>query len=265
LNEYQQRAAQAQMEQLADRAVAEMHKDPLHPEQAAQALGAMLIRAENIQAGDPIPGIGVSKEITDAVAPLRKGEATAGPVVLPGNKVAVVSVTDYQAAHQAALEEVKNDVRNKASQDKLQDILNKKSAELLAKATAAGGDLAKAAKDMGLEVKTSPDVNRQGAIEGIGSASTLSDAFTKPVGALFGPVSIPGGRVVAKIAAKIPADLTELPAQTAGIRDELRQQKTRDRTTMFEDGLKKRLQDQGKLKIHQDVITRLVQSYSQRS
>jgi hypothetical protein len=55
-----------------------------------------------------------------------------------------------------------------------------------------------------------------------------------------------------------------LPAQSASIRDELKQQKARDRATLFEDGLKKRLQDQGKLKIHQDVITRLVQSYSTR-
>jgi peptidyl-prolyl cis-trans isomerase D len=178
--------------------------------------------------------------------------------------VALVSVTDYQAAHQASLEEAHADVRNKASQDKLQDVLNKKAAELLTKAQAMGGDLAKAAKEMGIEVKTSQDVNRQAAIDGVGSASSLPDAFVKPVGALIGPVSVPGGRVVAKVVAKAPADLSALPAQTASIRDELKQQKTRDRTTMFEAGLKKRLEDEGKLKIHQDVITRLVQSYSTR-
>jgi peptidyl-prolyl cis-trans isomerase D len=262
--EYVQRTQQAQLEQLADKAVAEMRKDPAHPEKAAEAVGGTVIRAENIQAGDPIPGIGVSKDITDAAAPLRKGEVAAGPVVLPGNKVAIVSVTDYQAAHPATLDEVRADVRNKASQDKLQEIVNKKAAELAAKAQANGGDLAKAAKEMGIEVKTSPDVNRQAAIEGIGSASSLPDAFTKPVGAVFGPVAVPGGKVVAKIVAKTPADLGELPAQSSTIRDELRQAKSRDRNTMFEDGLKKRLQDEGKMKIHQDVISRLLASYNQR-
>jgi peptidyl-prolyl cis-trans isomerase D len=252
------------MQKLADRAVAELRKDPLHPEKAAEALGTTVIRAENVQAGDPIPGIGVSKEISDAVAPLRKGEMTAGPVVLQGNKVVVASVTDYQPAHQASLEEARTDVRNKASQDKLQAILNQKAADLLAKAQAMNGDLEKAGKEMGIEVKTSPDVNRQGAIESVGSATALPEAFTKPVGTLFGPVAVPGGRVVAKIVAKIPADLSELPAQTAAIRDDLRQQKTRDRSTIFEVGLKKRLEEQGKLKVHQDVITRLVQSYSTR-
>jgi peptidyl-prolyl cis-trans isomerase D len=262
--EYLQRAASEQMEKLADKAVAELRKDPLHPEKAAEAMGTTVIRAENIQAGDPIPGIGVSKEINEAVAPLLKGEMTAGPIVLPGNKMAVASVTDYQAAHQATPEEARADIRNKASQDKLQDLLNKKAAQLISRTQALGGDFAKAAKEMDIEVKTSPDVNRNGAIESVGSASMLGAAFAKPVGSMIGPISIPGGRVVARIVAKVPADLSELPAQTATIRDDLRQQKTKDRTTMFEEGLKKRLQDQGKLKIHQDVITRLMQSYNTR-
>src|ERR1019366_6654818 len=200
----------------------------------------------------------VSKELNDAVVALRKGEITAGPVVLPGNKVALASVTDYQPARQATLEEARTDVRNKESQEKVQQILARKANDLAAKAQSMGGDLQKAAKEMGIEVKTSTDVNRQGAIESVGSASSLPEAFAKPVGSLFGPVSVTGGRVVAKVLARLPADLNDLPAQTASIRDELRQQKTRDRTSLFEDGLKKRLQDQGKLKVHQDVITRLV-------
>lgn len=263
-SEYMQRAQSSNMQNLADKAVAELHKDPLHPEKAAEALGTTVIRAEDIQTGDPIPGIGVSKELNDAIAPLRKGEMTAGPIVLPGNKIVVASVTDYQPAHQASLEEAKADIRNKASQDKLQDVLNKKAAELMAKTQALGGDLAKAAKEMGLEVKTSMDVNRSAAIEGVGSLSSLPEAFTRPVGSVIGPVSVPGGRVVAKIDAQIPADLSELPAQTAVIRNQIRQQKEKDRTTIFEEGLKKRLQEQGKLKIHQDAITRLVQSYTTR-
>ncbi len=262
--EYMKQAQAEEMQNLADKAIAELHKDPLHPEKAADAVGAMLIRVDNYQAGEPIPGVGVSKEISEAIAPLRKGEMTAGPVVLVGEKVAIASVTDYQPARQATLDEVRADVRNKASQEKLEDILNKKAAELLAKAQAMGGDLAKAAKEMGIEVKTSMDVNRNAAIEDVGSASSLPDAFTKPVGSLFGPVTVTGGRVVAKVAAQIPADAAELPKQAATIRDELRQAKSRDRSTMFEDGLKKRLQDQGKLKIHQDAISRLVQTYTTR-
>jgi peptidyl-prolyl cis-trans isomerase D len=265
LSGYQTREGQTQMQNLADKAVAELHKDPAHPEKAADAVGGTLVRAENVQNGDPIPGVGVSKELNDAIAPLRKGEITAGPVVLAGNRVAIAEVTDYQPAHQASLEEAKAEVRAKAREEKVQTILTQKANELEAKAKSLNGDLEKAGKEMGIEVKTSDDVNRSAAIEGVGSASSLPDAFTKPDGSLVGPVSVPGGRVVAKIVAKVPADLAQLSAQSSTIREELKQQKIRDRQTMFEDGLKRRLQDEGKLKIHQDVITRLVQTYSQGS
>jgi peptidyl-prolyl cis-trans isomerase D len=258
------RNSNQEIQKLADKAIAELRKDPLHPEKAAAAVNVSVIRAENIQAGDPIPGIGVSKELTDAVAPLRKGEVTLGPVALPGNKAAIASVLDYQPAHPASLDEARNDARNKARDEKVQKILDQKANELLAKAQSLGGDLAKAGKELKIEVKTSSDVNRQGAIESVGSASTLADAFTKPVDSLFGPVSVPTGRVVGKVLSKTPASDTDLAAQTASIRDELKQQKARERTQLFEDGLKKRLQQEGKLKIHQDVITRLVQTYSTR-
>jgi peptidyl-prolyl cis-trans isomerase D len=262
--EFVKRGSAEELEKLADRAAAELRKDPLHPEKAAELVGTTVIRADNIQAGDPIPGVGAAKELTDAVAPLRKGEV-AGPVALPDNHILVASVTDYQPAHQASLEEAKTDVRNKASQEKLQKILGEKAKELLAKAQAMGGDIEKAGKAMGVEVKTSPDVDRQGAFEGVGSATSVPDAFTKPDGTLFGPVLVSGGQVVGKVVARTPANLADLPKQIDTIRAELKQKKTTDRGTLFEEGLKKRLAVEGKLKINQDVLSRLVQSYTSRS
>lgn len=280
LADYTKRIRQDQMQNLADKLVAELHKDPLHPDKVADALGGTVIHADNIQNGDPIPGIGTSKELSDAVAPLRKGEMTPGPIVLPGDKVAVATVTDFQPAHQATLEEASAQIRNKASAEKLQQVMLEKGKELFDKTQALGGDLDKAAKAMGLEVKTSMEVSRSTVIDGVGQASAIPDAFTKPVGSVVGPFAVVGGRGVAKILEKIPADLSELPAQTSAIRDELRQQKARDRGALFQDGLKVRLEASCSawqwlatrwtggcpvLRVHQDVITRLVQSYSQRS
>ncbi len=259
-----QRAQTEDLQKMADKAGTELRKDPLHPEKAADAAGTVVIRADNIQAGDPIPGVGVAKELTDAISALHKGEV-AGPVVLPGNKVLIASVTDYQPARQATFEEAKADVRNKASQDKLQKIVGEKAKELMAKTQALGGDLEKAGKEMGIEVKTSSDVDRQGAFEGVGSASTIPDAFTKPDGTVFSPVSVTGGQMVAKVIAKTPANMAELAPQIDSIRNELKQKKIADRTTLFEEGLKNRLTAEGKLKIHQDVLARLISNYTNRS
>jgi peptidyl-prolyl cis-trans isomerase D len=265
--DYRARAANQQLQTLSDKAVAALRKDPLHPEKAAADVGpaATFEQANNVQIGDPVPGVGVSKEFNDAIGSLRKGEVTPGPIVLENKKIVVASITDMQPAHQATFEEAKNDVRNKVSQEKLQKILAQKAQELYSKAQANGGDLAKAAKEMGLEAKTTGDLDRNGNIEGVGTVSTFPEAFAKPVNSLLGPVSASGGEAVAKVVSKTPADMSQLPAQQASIRDELKQQKARDRVQLFEAGLRKRLEQEGKLKVHQDVLSRIIQNYTQKN
>ncbi len=111
---FMERESSDELQKMADKAAAELRKDPMHPDKAAEAVGLTAIHADNIQAGDPLPDVGNAKEVTDAIAPLHKGEM-AGPIVLPGNRIVVVSVTDYQPARQATLDEAKADVRNRAS------------------------------------------------------------------------------------------------------------------------------------------------------
>jgi peptidyl-prolyl cis-trans isomerase D len=265
--DFRARAANQQMQALSDKAIAALRKDPLHPEKASADLGpdATFEQANNVQIGDPVPGVGVSKEFNDAIGSMRKGEVTPGPIVLQNKKVVVASITDFQGPHQATFDEAKNDVRNKVSQQKLQKILAQKAQELYSKAQANGGDLAKAAKEMGLEVKTTGDLDRNGNIEGLGTVSTFPDVFGKPVNGLLGPVPAGGGEAVAKVVSKTPADMSQLPAQQASIRDELKQQKGRDRVQLFEAGLRKRLEQEGKLKVHQDVLSRIVQNYTQKN
>ncbi len=108
---------------------------------------------------------------------------------------------------------------------------------------------------MGIEVKTSMDVDRQGTVEGVGPSRDWPMPSHRPVDAILGPDPVSGGQVIAKVVAKIPANMADLPAQIASIRDELKQDKMRDRAQLFKDEIKKRLVQEGKLKIHQDVIT----------
>ncbi|HKD05341.1 MAG TPA: peptidyl-prolyl cis-trans isomerase [Bryobacteraceae bacterium] len=261
ISDYQKRQANQKMQDLSDKAIAALRKDSSHPEQIAQSLGLLFVQASDIAPGDALPTLGASKEFDDAVASLRKGEVTAGPVALPNGKALVAAVTDVQPAHQATFDEAKADVKSRAAKDKVDRLVVEKAKELAAKTQSMGGDLEKAAKSMNIEIRTSQDVDRQGAVEAVGTASTITDAFTKPVGTILGPQSVPTGQLVAKIVGKTPADLSLLPVQMASIRDELKQQKQRDRAQLFQDGLKSRLTADGALKIHQDVINRIVQSY----
>ena len=118
---------------------------------------------------------------------------------------------------------------------------------------------------MNITLKTSADVARQDPIESVGTASSVPDLFTKPVGAILGPDSVPSGQLIAKILAITPADAAGLAIQRSKILDDLRQQKIRDRVTFFQQGLRDSLTASGKLKINQDVIDQILASYRQRS
>jgi hypothetical protein len=55
--------------------------------------------------------------------------------------------------------------------------------------------------------------------------------------------------------------MNQLASQRDSLREELKSRKARERTTLFEDGLRQRLIQEGKIKIHQEVVNRLTQSY----
>jgi arginine/ornithine N-succinyltransferase beta subunit len=78
---------------------------------------------------------------------------------------------------------------------------------------------------------------------------------------VFGPIATPDATVVAKVAGHADPDMSKLPEQRATLRDEIKSQKARDRNSLFEAGLREALIKQGKIKIHQDVINRLIASY----
>jgi hypothetical protein len=146
--------------------------------------------------------------------------------------------------------------------DKLNKLVDQKATQLADKARANGGDLEAAAKSLGLEVKTSDAVDRAGAIEGLGSASMLPDAFIKPVGSIIGPNPLAAGsKLVYKVVEKIPADPAGLASQRLAIRDQIKSQKGQARNSLFEEGVRDALTAEGKIKIHQDVIDRLLASY----
>jgi peptidyl-prolyl cis-trans isomerase D len=257
---YKKAKVSQEMQGLADKAVAALKKDPQHAEKVAADLGLESAKAENVGQGDPLPLVGVSKDFDDSLNGLKVGEVGQA-VALAGNRVALASVTAVTPAHPATFEEVESQVRDAVTNEKLAKIIDQKAQELVDKAKSMNGDLEKAAKAMGLEVKTSADVTRSGAVEGLGSASMIGDAFTKPAGTIMGPVSIPQTKAVVKVVAKADADMAALAAQRDTIREQLKGQKALERGKLFESGLVDALTRQGKIKMHKDVVSRLQGSY----
>ena len=250
------------MQQLSDKVQAALTKDPLHPEKVAADLGVQYVKADNVGPGDPLPEVGVNKEFADAVYSLKKGEVSQPIALAGGTKNAMAVCTGEIPAHPAGFEEVQSKLRDAFINDKLKKLVDQKATQLADKARADGGDLAAAAKSMGLEVKTSDAVDRAGAIEGLGSAGMFPDAFAKPAGTIIGPNGLTAdSKVVCKVVEKIPADLSGLASQRLAIRDQIKTEKARTRNALFEVGLRDALTKEGKIKVHEDVIDRLLAGY----
>ena len=66
---------------------------------------------------------------------------------------------------------------------------------------------------------------------------------------------------VIKILSKIPADPAALNNERDNIVSTIRERKLRERRELFEEGLVKSLTDDGKIKIYDDAVKRLIASY----
>jgi len=252
--------ANAAMQAISDKVQTALQKDPTHPDQVAAQFHMQAIPVASYEPGKPVPEIGTNNDFDQSLAGLRKGEVSQ-PVALPGNKIALAVVTDVTPARPATYDEVKDRVRDEVVAARLTKAVEDHAKQLADKAKEMGGDLQKAAKSMGLEVKTTPEFDRNGNLEGLGMANYFQAAFGSPDGAIIGPVLMPDATVVAKVVAHIAPDMTKLAAERDKIRDDIKSQKGRDRNQLFEAGLREQLVQQGKIKIHNDVIQRIVANY----
>lgn len=248
------------VQQVADKAQAELQKNPAAVEKIAADYSMQLVRASGVGPDAKIPEVGDSRDFSTAVAGLAKGEVSP-PVAISPTKLALALATDVTPARPASFDEVQGQVRESVLNEKAQRVMAERAAELFQKASSIQGDLKQAAQAMGLEVKVSEEFDRQGAIEGLGAANYLADAFSKPVGTLVGPVTMPDARVVAKVAGRQEADLSKLAEQRNGIREELKTRKMRERSALFEAGVREQLIKDGKIKINQEVVSRLTANY----
>jgi peptidyl-prolyl cis-trans isomerase D len=257
--QWKQLQAGQKMQQISDTAQAALQKDPAHPEKVAADLGMQLVRADGAEPGKPLPDVGTNSDFDQSVAALKPGEVSQ-IVQLGATKLALAEVLDIIPARSATFEEAKGQIRQFLSGQNLNVLLQNRAKQLVAAATASG-DLAKAAKAMGLEAKTPEPFKRQATVEGFGSASYIDDAFAKPDGTIMNPVPMPDATVIVKVMGRVPADMGLLAEQRDKVREDLKVQKARIRGNLFQGGLLDELVRQGRVKLHQDVINRIITSF----
>jgi peptidyl-prolyl cis-trans isomerase D len=258
--QWKQGQAAQKMQQISDKAQAEWQKDPAHPEKVAAEFGMQVVKADGVGAGKPVPEVGGNPDFDQAIANLKKGEISQA-VPLSATRIALAEVADVIPARPAAYDEVKAQIRSVLAAQGLSRVMTEKAKLLVDSTKANGGDMVKAAKAMGLDVKTPDPFKRQATIDGFGSAAYIDDGFQKFNGTVMNPIPMPDGTMVVQIVGHVPADMGQLAEQRDKIRDDLKSQKARIRGNLFQAGLVENLEKQGKLKVHQDVIDRIITSF----
>ena len=247
------------MQALADQARAQLVKAPQNAQQIAAKLGLLFVNVDKFKAGDLIPELGADAQVAGAITSMQKGAVS--QVMQSGEKLAIAVVTSVNPSHPADFAEAGAQVRMRYDQEKSVQLATEKANKAAEVAKANGGDLKAAAKAVGLEVKTTTPFNRSGAVEGLGDARYLGDAFDKPVGTVIGPLNVGTQTVLVKIVDRVTADLSKMGAERETIVTQLKRKKSTERADLLRDSVVSFLSQKGKVKIHQDVLERLQARY----
>ncbi|MGA2435589.1 MAG: peptidyl-prolyl cis-trans isomerase [Bryobacteraceae bacterium] len=258
--ELRRQAGRDNLDRLMDQAHEAIAHDPPHAEQIAQSLQIQFVKMDKVSARQPIPGLGASPDLQEAIGSAQKGGVT--PVVaLPGDKLALAVVTEIHPARPAELSEVQDQIKSRIESIKIGQILETRAKDAMEKTLASGGDLKKVAQQFGAEVKTTQEFTRNGAADGIGPANFLAKGFEQPPGGVFGPVTISGKRFICRVQERIPADMSKLPAETEALRTGLRNDKAQQREEIFSDSIVNALTRDKKIKRHDDVIKSFIANF----
>ena len=233
-------------------AVRQSNRQPL--EELAKKFNLALGEAPPATASDPIGELGSTPDLHQTLSQLRPGELSS-PLQVPQGFV-ILTVKDIQPAHQGTLAEAHDRVLADYQQDQSAELARTKANEL-AKVAQAGTSFDKAAKSLGLAVKTSEPFSRTGTIPDLGSGRQVEAAFGMPVGQVSPAAQVGGNWLVYRVVGHQPVNPAEFTAQAEQIRQQSLQSKQSAAFDAFRTALQDRLKKEGKLVINADAMKRL--------
>ena len=199
----------------------------------------------------PVADLGNSPQLQETIFSLRQGELSQ-PISIDRGYV-IVSVDKIAAAHQGTLAEVRDRVLADFRKEQAQNLAEQKAQEL-AKRVKAGEPLDKAAKSLGLAVKSTDPITRTSQIADLGPAKQVGAAFNMSVGQSSAPVLVSGNWVVYQVKSKQGVN----PADFAKAENDLKQQILEEKQSVafeaFHDALQKRYEQEGKLAFNQENL-----------
>jgi len=246
-----------QIENQLASAVRQSDRQPL--DALAKKFNMQVAEAGPVAFTDPVDDLGDSADIHRLLFELRPGEL--GQPLRIDKGVVVLTVTNIQPAHQGTLAEVHDRVLTDYQKEQSTTLAATCAADL-AKQAQGGEDFTKAAKGLGLDAKTSDFFARSGSVPDVGTGKQIQGAFTLGVDKVSSPINISGNWLVYRVVAQNEPNPADLASQREDIRQQLLQTKQDAAFEAFHTSLEDQLQKEGKLVIHNDVLTSFTKSAS---
>lgn len=251
-----QKLADAQ-QSLANQLERELQKDPKNFQAVTARFGLETKETALFKFNQAVPDFGSSEAFHNLAFQLREGAV--GTAISVPKGTAIIQLTEIVPEHTPKLEEVRAIVEQDFRAANSQNLAAAKAQEFATKVKT--GDFQKVAKSMGLAAKESKDFNQQDYIEGLGSGSQLSAAFTLAQGQTSDAVAVGGNRVVFRVVARTAAAEADLPGQQDQIAEELVERKRSLAWELYQKNLKQQLLASGELKMNEAAMKKFLAAY----
>jgi len=203
---------------------------------------------------DSAPELGNAPEIKETVFRLHIGDVSQ-PVRTDRGYV-VLAVKNISQAHQGTLAEMHDRIVADYRHDKSVELARQRASDF-AKRAQSGEDFAKSAKSLGLDVKTSDEVARDGSITGAGSVKQYPGAFSLAAGKAGDPVFLGSDWVVYRVADHQQPNQADFEKQKKDIETQLLEAKRQLAFESFKTALEAQMRKEGKLNYNADVMKQL--------
>ena len=254
-----QRIADTQ-EKLASDLVSELKLKPGAFEQVARQGGLEPKVSPLFRYGQAVPDLGNGDTFENLAFQLRKGEVGT-PISVPKGQ-AIIQLTDIVPEHVPTLEEVRARVEEDYRAQQSRVLAAEKAKQFAAQVKK--GDFAKIAETDGLTGKESKDFTQQDFVEGVGSGSQLSSAFTLNVGQTSDVISLGGKSVVFGVVSHTAPNDADFAQQRDQITEELLDRKRSLAFELYRDNLKLQLVRTGELKLNPAALQQFIALYQKQ-
>jgi peptidyl-prolyl cis-trans isomerase D len=235
----------------------QLKSNPQQFDDVARKVGLETKQSPLFKYNQPVPDLGKTDSFENLAFQLRLNEV--GDAISVPKGEAIIQVIQIVPEHIPTLDEVRaqveEDYRHAQSVILAQDKA-KKLADM-----AKTGDFDKAAKSLGLTPKESNDFSQSEYVEGVGSGSQLSSAFTLNPGQVSDVITAGSNQVLFKVVSHTPANEADFAAQRDQLTEELLDQKRDLQFEIYRQNLKEQLMRSGKLKVNDDGMKKFVASY----